>query len=369
MIGQRVQLGNDEEREECVTGRGQHTFEEITTQPTAWAQALADVKGKAGAIRTLFSEHEFREVLFTGCGSTHYLSLAAAATFQGLTGIRAWGLPASELLLFPQSSYGPQDTLLVAVSRSGETTETLRAARAFREQRSAPVVVITCYPKSTLAREVAETDILLVARQGQEKSIAQTRSFSSMLIAAQGFSGTVKNSIPYIKALEGLPLIGDWLLQEKAGLAQQLGEEMGLQRFFFLGSGPNYGMACEAMLKMKEMSLSYSEAFHFLEFRHGPKSMVDESTLVVGLISKGGREREIEVLEEMQELGATILALADYELGLEDFAHVVAFESGTSDWARGVLYLPILQLMACHRAMAKGLDPDRPTHLDAVVRL
>lgn len=349
--------------------RGQHTFEEITTQPTAWAQAVADVKGKAAAIQTLFSEHEFAEVLFTGCGSTHYLSLAAAYTFRGLTGIRAWGLPASELLLFPKATYGPRDVLLVAVSRSGETTETVRAVRALREQRSTPVVVITCYPGSPLAREVAETDILLVAHQGQEKSVTQTRSFSSMLVAAQAFSGAVKNSLPYIKALEGLPLIGNRLLHEKAGVAQQVGEEMALQRFFFLGSGPNYGMACEAMLKMKEMSLSYSEAFHFMEFRHGPKSMVDESTLIVGLISEAGRKQEIAVLEEMQELGATILALADYDSGLEDFAHVVAFQSGTSDWARGVLYLPVLQLMAYYRAMAKGLDPDRPTHLEAVVRL
>jgi len=352
-----------------MTDRGQYTFEEITTQPTAWAQALADVKGKATAIQALFSEHEFEEVLFTGCGSTHYLSLAAAQAFQGLTGVRAWGLPASELLLFRESSYGPRETLLVAVSRSGETTETVRAVQAFREERSAPVVVITCYPGSPLARAATGTSILLVARQGQEKSIAQTRSFSSMLVAAQGFAGAVKNSLPYVKALEGLPLIGNWLLQEKAALAQQLGEEMAWRRFFFLGSGPNYGIACEAMLKMKEMSLSHSEAFHFMEFRHGPKSMVDESTLVVGLISEGGREQQIAVLRETQELGATILALADYDFGLQDFAHVVAFESGTSDWARGVLYLPVLQLMAYYRAMAKGLDPDRPTHLEAVVKL
>ncbi len=352
-----------------MTNQGQHTLEEITTQPTAWADALADVKGKAEAIQALFAKQEFQEVLFIGCGSTYYLSLAAAQAFQGLTSIRAWGLPASEILLFPKTSYGPQKTLLVAVSRSGETTETVRAVRAFREERNAPVVVITCYPRSTLAREAAETGILLVARQGQEKSIAQTRSFASMLVAAQGFAGLVKNSLPYVKSLEGLPLIGNWLLQEKAELARQLGEELAWQRFFFLGSGPNYGVVCEAMLKMKEMSLSYSEAFHFLEFRHGPKSMVDGSTLVVGLISQGGREQEIAVLKEMQGLGATILVLADYDFGLEEFAHVVAFNSGTSDWARGVLHLPVLQLMAYYRAMAKGLDPDRPTHLDAVVRL
>jgi glucosamine--fructose-6-phosphate aminotransferase (isomerizing) len=346
-----------------------HTIQEISTQPTAWADALADVKAKAEPLQSLFAQREFHETVFIGCGSTYYLALAAAQIFQGLTGIRTRGLPSSEPLLFPSTSYGPQETLLVAVSRSGETTETVRAVRAFGDERGAPVVAITCYPRSSLARDAARIGVVLAARQGQEKSIAQTRSFASMLVAAQGFAGVVKQSLPYIKSLEGLPLIGNWLLQERADLARQLGEEMALQRFFFLGSGPNYGLACETMLKMKEMSLSYSEAYHFLEFRHGPKSMVDDSSLVVGLISEEAREQEIAVLKEMQELGATILALTDYEFGLEDFAHVVAFKSGTSDWARGVLYLPLLQLLAYHRAMAKGLDPDHPAHLDAVVRL
>ncbi len=346
-----------------------HTIQEITTQPTAWADALADVKAKTEPLQSLFGEHEFQEVIFIGCGSTYYLALAAAQIFQALTSIRARGLPSSEPLLFPQTSYGPQETLLVAVSRSGETTETVRAVRSFSEKRDAPAVAITCYPRSALAREVARIGPVLTARQGQEKSIAQTRSFASMLVAAQGLAGVVKNSLPYIKSLEGLPLIGNWLLQERAELARQIGEDMALQRFFFLGSGPNYGLACETMLKMKEMSLSYSEAYHFLEFRHGPKSMVDGSSLVIGLISEEAREQEVAVLREMQRLGATILALGDYEFGLEEFAHVVAFKSGTSDWARGVLYLPLLQLMAYHRAMTKGLDPDRPTHLDAVVKL
>jgi glucosamine--fructose-6-phosphate aminotransferase (isomerizing) len=346
-----------------------YTIQEILTQPTAWADALADVKAKAENLESLFARQEFQEVIFIGCGSTYYLALAAAQVFQALTGVRARGLPSSEPLLFPATSYGPQQTLLVAVSRSGETTETVRAVRAFSDDRGAPVVAITCYPRSSLARDAGRIGVVLTTRQGQEKSIAQTRSFASMLVAAQGFAGVVKNSVPFVKSLEGLPLVGDWLLQERTELPRELGEDMALQRFFFLGSGPNYGLACETMLKMKEMSLSYSEAYHFLEFRHGPKSMVDDSSLVVGLISDGAREEEIAVLQEMQGLGATVLALADYDFGLEDFEHVVAFKSGTSDYGRGVLYLPLLQLLAYYRSIAKGLDPDHPANLDAVVKL
>jgi len=86
------------------------------------------------------------------------------------------------------------------------------------------------------------------------------------------------------------------VLETVAPLAQQLSEDHSLQHFVFLGSGPQYGLAAEAMLKMKEMSLSVSEAFHFLEFRHGPKSVVDCSTLVVGLLSDTARDYELAVV-------------------------------------------------------------------------
>ena len=138
---------------------------------------------------------------------------------------------------------------------------------------------------------------------------------------------------------------------------------------FFLGSGPRYGLACEAMLKLKEMSLTTSEAYHFLEFRHGPKSMVDEGTLVVGLLSEAAREAEVAVLREMKELGGRILVLTEAKDGLDWADHVVCFQSDLPEVTRLPLYLPTLQLLAYYRAVGKGLDPDAPRNLDAVVQL
>jgi glucosamine--fructose-6-phosphate aminotransferase (isomerizing) len=117
------------------------------------------------------------------------------------------------------------------------------------------------------------------------------------------------------------------------------------------------------------MSLTTSEAYHFLEFRHGPKSMVDESTLVVGLLSEEAREAETAVLNEMKQLGATILILAESGDGLSWADHVVSFEANLPELARLPLYLPVLQLFAFYRSVGKGLDPDAPRHLDAVVQL
>jgi glucosamine--fructose-6-phosphate aminotransferase (isomerizing) len=132
------------------------------------------------------------------------------------------------------------------------------------------------------------------------------------------------------------------------------------KRYFYLGSGPRHGLAAEAMLKMKEMSLTNAEAFHTLEFRHGPKSMVDAETVVVGLLSETGYSAELAVLNEMKALGATTLsigAMADADYALPQTNSLLVY------------VLPILQWMAYQSAVSKDLDPDHPRHLEQVVRL
>jgi glucosamine--fructose-6-phosphate aminotransferase (isomerizing) len=119
------------------------------------------------------------------------------------------------------------------------------------------------------------------------------------------------------------------------------------------------------------MSLSSSEAFHFAEFRHGPMSMVDDQTLVVGLMSDSAAEFEVNVLQQMKELGARLLAFSDNEPLMASIGadYPVCLCSGISEYVRGALYLPVLQLVAYYRAIQKGLDPDRPKHLTYAVKL
>ena len=135
--------------------KADHTFVEITSQAEAWADALSFLDATAGLIRQEWAKLNPKQVLFVGCGSTYYLSQSAAALFQGATGIPARACPSSELLLFAsQIVTQPDQTLLVAVSRSGTTTETLSAVNQFRQLGGAAVWGITCYPQQTLAQDV-----------------------------------------------------------------------------------------------------------------------------------------------------------------------------------------------------------------------
>lgn len=334
------------------------TYYEIKSQTQAWKEAWENIEHKEHEIKALYASG-FERAIFIGCGSTYYLSMAAASLFQRLSGLPAYAQPAGEFLLTREPFPSTSKTLLVAISRSGSTTETLLAVDMFRQRGIGKVLGITNYADQPLA---GKCDLAIIIEKGQEKSIAQTRSFTSLYLAITAFIFMCTNSSDLFLRLKELPAIGERLMTTYEGLAQEYGERLDFERIYFLGSGMRYGLACEANLKMKEMTLTHSEAFHFLEFRHGPMSMVDEKTLLVGLLSEEGRSLEMQVLEDMAHVGASLLTLGEYSAQ-------VNFRSQLPELVRGVLYLPILQLMAYYRAVAKGLDPDHPKNLTSVVKL
>jgi glucosamine--fructose-6-phosphate aminotransferase (isomerizing) len=336
-----------------MTNQDYATYREIKSQAEAWAQAIELTRWAS-----LPSASEYGQVVFTGCGSTYYLSLAAAALFQKLTGRAARAAPASELLLNTRTVLTDRKTLLVAISRSGTTTETVKAVEKLREEKRADVFAITNYDQ-ILARL---SDASIVIDKGQEESVAQTRSFASMYVAVTAFCARMAGRRDLLDGMQKLPETGEALIGRYELLAKEIGENLGLDRFYFLGSGIRYGLACEINLKMKEMTLTHSEAFHFLEFRHGPMSMVDQKAMVVGMLSDSNRVHETKVLSEMAELGGQVVGVG--ESGAD-----IAFESGIAESVRSVLYLPALQLMAFYRSLAKGFNPDRPKNLAAVVQL
>lgn len=344
--------------------RGAYSYREIMSQGAAWRASIDHASPQVSSYKDWLRAPR-RETLFIGCGSTYYLSLAAAARWQSITGTPARGVPSSEIWLFPQVQFSDEPPLLIAVSRSGETSETLRAIDVYNERFHSPWMAITCYPQSKMALASPHT---LLTTGAEEQSIAQTRSFSSMLLMAQFAAYVAAGDQKRLEELRLLPLAFDRLVSHYEPLAHSLASDMNLKHFVFLGSGYHYGLACEAMLKAKEMSLTVSEAFHFLEFRHGPKSVVTPQTLVVGLLSEPAGAEENKVLAEMRALGARVVAIAETDDGVSA-DHVVEVKSGANDLARGILYLPFLQLLAYHRSMQNGLNPDQPTNLDAVVFL
>jgi glucosamine--fructose-6-phosphate aminotransferase (isomerizing) len=348
-----------------MSNENKATYNEITTQTEAWDQAIE----KTLAV-SLPRSKDYDQVIFTGCGSTYYLSLAAASLYQELNGCFARAVSGGELLLNSQTVLPVKNdtqqnkTLLVAVSRSGTTTETVRAVEKFKNENRGDVVVISNYEEALSKLG----DVNIIIPKGQEESVAQTKSFASMFVAASAFCARMAGRDDLVGAMSLLPEVGQRLIHNYKSAAHEIGENLSFDRFYFLGSGIRYGLACEVNLKMKEMTITHSEPFHFLEFRHGPMSMVNESAVIVGMVSEANFKHEIAVLNEMKTLGGKTIALAESSSGTLSNSDIL-FASQIPEQVRGVLYLPVLQLMACYRSLAKGLNPDRPTNLTAVVKL
>ena len=339
---------------------GDLTREEIYSQPSAWRAALDILTSEKDTITNFLLQHEYEQIIFIGCGSTYYLSLAAASVLRHLSGKNVIGLPASEMWLYPSSSYATEGRkLLIAVSRSGATTETINACEAFKSRGNGDLITLSCYNDQPLAKL---GDLNLIFPSGQEKSVAQTRAFSTLYLATIAIAAMQNGSKNILTQLRELPDACEHILSKHSAQVKALGFDKSFDRYYFLGSGLRYGLASELSLKMKEMSLSHSEPFHFYEFRHGPKSMVTESTLIVGLLSRENHAQEYEVVQEMQKLGAQKLTIGEGRADID-------FQPNLDLIASLPLYLPVGQLLALNRAIANDLNPDKPKNLDAVVRL
>lgn len=344
-----------------------NTWQEIISQPETWkltSKRFNDIKKSLGEY---LANVKFKQVLVIGCGSTYYLSQSVARLITHFSGIPAVAAPSSDLYFFPKMR-ADEETLLVAISRSATTTETIWAVERFREVFSGPSIAITCYPDLGISTMV---DFVLSAPDAQEKSIAQTRSFSSMLLLSYGLISVLADKPGIWEKAENLPNRLEKLVAELGDLPREIGEQLEIDHYIFLGSGPLYGLANEAMLKTKEISLTYSEAYHTLEVRHGPMSIVNDRSIVIGLLSDTCQNEQISVLEDMQNLGAKTLALVEDGQTLSNFKpdFLVELKSNVGEWVRGPLFLPVLQRIAYYRAQSKGLDPDHPNNLEAVVKL
>ena len=331
---------------------------EILNQPEAWNRTIALVLAGAGRLKDLFKGIE--EVLFTGCGSGLNAAEAIAPTFQRFTGIRARAVPAAELVFFPDTVLvAGSRTLVVALSRSGSTTET-EMARETAQRRSLPTLAITCHPDSPLARRSTEA---LVLEAANERSVTTTQSLSSMVLCGQLLSGLVAGDQGYLEQLGRLPRLGERIMGRCQELGRGIGENADIRKFAFVGSGALRGLAREAQLKIKEMVLLPADAYPLLDYRHGPKSNVDERMLVTVLSTDRTRQVEQEFLAEMKGLGGRLLVICEQAAGGLAAEYVAEVDSGLPDFARDVLYLLPIHFLAYYKSLAEGQSPSTPKNL------
>jgi glutamine---fructose-6-phosphate transaminase (isomerizing) len=342
-------------------------YDDIKNQAGAWKSALAAVDERIDAVRALVGD-SVEDVLFTSCGSPYYLGLSNASLWREELGTRVSVFPSSEAMLFPDATLPRAgDPLLLSASRSGETTETVKAVAAFAERFPGRTVLVGCKPGSALDNMAG---VSIMIPEGYEDVIPQTKSFTSMYLAAQYLVALLAHDTSLADALKALPDTLPDLLGRCESEVRRIAEA-DWESAVFLGGGPLYGVATEATLKLLEMSLSPAVSYHTLEVRHGPRSVIEESTLVVSLGSRRGGGHENQVLTELEaNAGSSILALSpDDARNSSNDIFEISVDGDVPEHALGLLYLPLLQLLAYHRAVHKGVDPDESRNLTSYIEL
>ncbi len=295
---------------------------------------------------------EYDEVIFVGCGSSYYISLVGVSFFRRLFSMYAEAIPGGEILLSPETHLKKEKKYLVfLVSRSGESTETVKAGEFLKENYNTRIVSLTTEGDSSLVRI---GDVSVVLEDAREESVVMTRSFTAM----------VTFFLALFRYWNGGKIFDKALVKEASKFYNKKREEIKallrereFEHFVFLGQGYAYGLAQEGALKVKEMSIGFSEGFHSLEYRHGPKSIITRRSLVFmfPLVC----EEEKKLAKELEILGAKVVFMGE-EWGIP------------KDIDQEFLYLfwiPIFHEFGLQRALFRGLNPDNPKNLTKVVRL
>ncbi|CUW46868.1 SIS domain-containing protein [Novacetimonas hansenii] len=282
-----------------------------------------------------------------GCGTSVHIA-DSIATALNEHGVLSRAIPGNEWTC-RRSSYIPTKIAphVIALSRSGESTETVAAAKASREA-GLKVTAFTCAPGSALCDQA---DTLMVAQTHPEEGIVMTASASLMLLMGLRYAGVTMDSST-TRAAHDLLAAADRHLKEQIE---------GRSHFVFLGSGALYGVAREGALKLQEMSLSQTEAHHPLEYRHGPVSLIDERSLVIFLYHPDTLEEESLLARELMAKGARVLGLGG--------PGTVELPIATGADVRPLVCLPVLQLLGEYVARMRGLDTLAPRHLTKVVKI
>jgi len=351
---------------ELKSGVGAHTISEILSEPATWKSCLQSIPNgtRLQSLNRAFSSKV--EWVFVGCGSSFYLAQSAAASWTILTGERARAIPASEILLFPELL--PVPCQPVCISRSGHTSEVLQVMEYLEHKLNVRCHAITCATDTPLEKMATQCVRLPTA---DEKSTVMTRSFTSMLTVLQALAAGRGERSDVIDGLRKVPDQVAAHLNQMQSTIDSLVKSRQFADYVFLGQGPFFGIAQESMLKVMEMSCSYAQSFHTLEFRHGPKAMVSPETLVTFIVSESGLDAEVAVLEEIKNLGGTTLVVANRcNATIRRFADfVVELSLDVPEIARVGASVIAGQLLGFYAGIKKGLNPDEPKNLSRVVML
>jgi len=343
---------------------------EIFEQPRAVADTLESVGGVAPEIFGAGAESVFREtgsVLILACGTSYYAGLVARFWIEELAGIRCNVEVASEYRY--RSSVPDARTLVVVISQSGETADTLSALKHAQSLGQKNTLAICNVASSALMRM---TRLQFLTHAGVEIGVASTKAFTTQLVglfllaaALAKVRGVLKAEDKHLKALRHLPSALGAVLALEPSIIAWAQRFAGKEHALFLGRGLHYPIALEGALKLKEISYIHAEAYPAGELKHGPLALVTGEMPVVTVAPNDALLEKLK--SNMQEVRARggelyVFADADTRIGSSPGVNVIRLPEHYG-LLSPIIHVVPLQLLAYHSAVARGTDVDKPRNL------
>ena len=348
-------------------------MKEIHEQPKAIRDTLASAI-QAGQIQydklglTPQELGDLNAVYIVGCGSAYHVGVTAQYVLEDLARVPVRVELASEFRY--RTPLLPEKTLVIIISQSGETADSLAALRQAKQYGASTLAIVNVVG-STIAREA---DHVFYTLAGPEIAVATTKAYSTQLAASYVLAialakarGTLteEDAARMIGELETLPDKIEKLLENKERIQWFASKQVAAKDIFFIGRGIDYAISLEGSLKMKEISYIHSEAYAAGELKHGTISLIEPNTLVVGILTQQDLyEKTLSNLLECKSRGAYLMALTcSGNYSIEDSADFVIYIPKTDPHFAASLGVIPLQLLGYYVSVAKGLDVDKPRNL------
>lgn len=311
---------------------------------------------------------DLNAVYIVGCGSAYHVGVTAQYVLEDLARIPVRVELASEFRY--RTPLLPEKTLVIIISQSGETADSLAALRQAKQYGASTLAIVNVVG-STIAREA---DHVFYTLAGPEIAVATTKAYSTQLAASYVLAialakarGTLteEDAARMIGELEALPDKIEKLLENKERIQWFASKQVAAKDIFFIGRGIDYAISLEGSLKMKEISYIHSEAYAAGELKHGTISLIEPNTLVVGILTQQDLyEKTLSNLLECKSRGAYLMALTcSGNYSIEDSADFVIYIPKTDPHFTASLGVIPLQLLGYYVSVAKGLDVDKPRNL------
>ena len=348
-------------------------MKEIHEQPRAVKDTLNSVlkDGKFDLTDIGLAEEDIRrtsQIYIVACGSAYHVGMVAQYVIEDLVRIPVRVELASEFR-YRKPILDPNG-LVIIISQSGETADSLAALRETKAQGIRTLGIVNVVG-SSIAREA---DNVFYTLAGPEISVATTKAYSTQLMASYIFAiqfAKVKNTITeeqyenYIAELQAIPEKIEKIIEDKERIQWFAAKQANAKDAFFVGRGIDYAICMEGSLKMKEISYVHSEAYAAGELKHGTISLIEDGTLVIGVLTQPELyEKTISNMVECKSRGAYLMGLTTYgNYSIEDTADFVVYIPKTDEHFEASLAVIPLQLMGYYVSVAKGLDVDKPRNL------